>query len=223
MAGKLYWTARDGQIGTAHKNRDGKEVDFRPARWIQVFLNNSIRAEVPKGQEHAIDPLVITSERIEIKVVRKDYPHTGIQIEQDVFRVNFCGEDIIVEGRKRQEWYDLTAKAVSEAAHEERLELYHTRRDKGKEFIKSFPIERIADEVTRSEADRLRNGKITGEEVARRVILDAGKAIDGRFRDDFWREVTDFARQISDQVKVAAIDAEEKRRAEKKAQWMVGR
>lgn len=30
-----YWTIQKGELGTAHTNRDGNEVDYRPLDYIQ--------------------------------------------------------------------------------------------------------------------------------------------------------------------------------------------
>lgn len=37
LAQRPFWTVRNGQVGTAHLNRNGAEVDFRPAR-VEVEL-----------------------------------------------------------------------------------------------------------------------------------------------------------------------------------------
>ena len=44
---KKEWTVRDGVVGTHHINREGKSVDFRPAKIVagQDFIN----VEPPKG------------------------------------------------------------------------------------------------------------------------------------------------------------------------------
>lgn len=64
-----YWTIQEGILGTAHLNRDGKEVDFRPLDYIhgslqridnQVFFFPTIPFEFSQCTELKNVPLLFS-------------------------------------------------------------------------------------------------------------------------------------------------------------------
>lgn len=58
MASNKFWTVRNGKVGTAHLNRDGSEVDFRPgtvradSRNFEVYPPKGIELPMLKIKEH---------------------------------------------------------------------------------------------------------------------------------------------------------------------------
>ena len=53
-----YFTVRGGVVGTAHQNRDGKEVDFRPAKKV-VISTKGIRAEGDMPDEEVVRDFLV--------------------------------------------------------------------------------------------------------------------------------------------------------------------
>lgn len=52
-----FWTVKDGQIGTAHRNRDGKIVGFRPCGNVSRHGPSAISVHPGKGV--VVEPLVL--------------------------------------------------------------------------------------------------------------------------------------------------------------------
>ncbi len=219
MKDKL-WTARDGQIGTAHVSRDGKIVDFRPARWVHVQFGD-IFAEPPRGQEHGIKSLRLAPHTTTVRVIRKDAHMVGEQDVVDILQANFAGEEIVVEGEQRWEWYDKAAETACNVSTNDRQRDRQRRIKKQEEFINSFPAAEVARRATRSVSDRVRFGAMSAGTVFFNIVMTAGQmAFGDDFRRDFWREVEYIASKRCDEVKATITAVDERRRAEKKAAWM---
>ncbi len=217
---EVYWKARNGQLGIAHRNRANEEVDFRPARYVSEQFGR-IMAVPPRGQKHGIDQLWLDPEETEVAVIRNNYPHPGVQEVVTIFRTHFAGQLIVFWGDRHQTWGDEAAKAASDAARETRQQERETRKRKAENFIKTFPAEEIACRVSRSTADRVRFGAISAEAVFNKIVTAAGRMAFGiDFSSDFWRVVERTAYERRAEVKAAIIAVNDQRRAEKKAAWM---
>lgn len=47
-----FWIVKEGKLGTAHINRYGVAVGFKPSPCINIYNDKTIRVIVPKGQQN---------------------------------------------------------------------------------------------------------------------------------------------------------------------------
>lgn len=126
---KAYWTSRDGVLGTAHRNRHGVEVDFRPAK-VEVSVDRLtnladgpswIFEAIATGPFGPVAPLKIPAEvvsrgpaergRIPVEL-RAEYAGavmtgTGSYYRKTYPEETFAWRAKLEEGWRVQKWIDL--------------------------------------------------------------------------------------------------------------------
>ncbi len=75
---KKFWTMKDGQVGTAHKNRHGEEVDFRPGECFLEWVEGG-SSQRPGMMSDVPDEEAIKSAISLLRVVL--VPAKGVQCE----------------------------------------------------------------------------------------------------------------------------------------------
>jgi len=112
---KKEWTVREGIVGTHHFGRDGRSVDFRPAR-ISARQDESILVKPPKGQDE-LKGATLTPTRVVKEVAAVDYPHPGMQRIRKIFFAEFLGVEVSATLEwAGYEWYDPALEAAALAA-----------------------------------------------------------------------------------------------------------
>jgi len=116
-----FWTTKDGVVGTAHRNREEKVVDFRPASRI-AGDGKTIIVYPPKGQVNGVDPLKLEVVRIEKRVTKVEDLPAGQQRVEEVGFSSFEGVEISATLCRYAEWYDREAEVANRVANEEQMD-----------------------------------------------------------------------------------------------------
>lgn len=228
---KKFWTVQNGVVGTAHKSRDGRTVDFRPGgepclrespivggrNIIEVFPSKGVLIE-PLGLE-------LGSHCSRKVVVRKDYPNQGQQVVKETFYTRFMGVEVSAIKGQVYEWYDLAAKAEFEAHQEARWAADRARwqeeNDRETTFAEKFPREKFREKATRREVSQLRSGRLSINKLLARIIMGEAENALGKINDGV---VYGAINQISEeQLEVITMDIlghDDHLRAERKQQWL---
>lgn len=225
-----FWTVRDGQIGTAHVNRDGEVVDFRPASRFDG-RDEKIVVYPPKGQEGQVKSLIIRATGVQTIIASRDGWMKGKQAVQMVYRGLFQGVEISARGPMKIVWYDPAAREAYETAQAARDAMRADVKAKAIAFVSAITVADFVAMVSPKEAQsKAFKDKSAFEIAARRIITSFvnDKFVDeeaGISKNDIydwtWREVVRKASEISRYgARGAVMAAEEKRRAKRKEAWM---
>ncbi len=124
MAIRKFWTVRDGQVGTAHLNRNGKGVDFRPGD-VRV-RSKQFEIRPPKGVEIAELSFASTRVSEEIGPQRECLGPGTVRFRSWEVYALYYGEYRGVAFQSRGEWLrnedDRTPEMIR-AAEERRAQL----------------------------------------------------------------------------------------------------
>lgn len=241
MSAKKFWTTSTttsscAVIGTAHINRKGEVVDFRPTteRPTQVWEGEKkISLPPPKGQEGLIKPLILPIE--EWEEVREAPPtQSGRVYVTSIPSSSFEGVRVALSqwesaqaGNRRWEWASPEAEAAAKVASEAEAAAKVAREVRCAELrteLFAVSVEEIAKEATPAEAGKLRARgldrsvlwpilertfeAIVGEDSGEyHVQLMTSKVVAGRLTADGQLLVEEIVR------------VDDERRAAKKAAW----
>jgi hypothetical protein len=217
MKREIFFTTKDGVIGTAHKNRSGKIVDFRPATIMFNEGGNKYSLLVLSQKGQNINPLKIEADRVE-KVI-KEKEDDGREIF--VYRIfgNFEGIEFFADSNWQSEPTDKNKEEVERKRENEKL-----ARKKLEGFLLSISLSDIAAyPFSRRSIGRLSSrlvyyAKMMDEAVchlATQLNEDAQKKIT-------WENIYSVIKNLGgeEKIKNAILDADEKRRQEKKKAWL---
>lgn len=112
---KIFWTTKNGAVGTAHKNRKQEMVDFRPAAQI-TGDEKTITVYPPKGQVNGVESLKLEVTRIEKRVTKSEDLQVGLQRVEEVGFTVFEGLEVSATLRIYTEWYDKEAETANTVA-----------------------------------------------------------------------------------------------------------
>ncbi len=219
-----FWTTKDGAVGTAHRNREGKTVDFRPARSVSVKGEEKvITLYPPKGQGEAVKSLELKVTCLEKRVIEPENilvapEHQGQHRIEEVVFASFEGLEISATFRKYAEWYDKEAEAAHLANKKEEMARWYKEIDEERNFLKNISLEEIISEATVSEIGKLRSGKISPHLLLERIM--ARKA--GNYSSYVYDEVKRRSKETGylDQFKAKLLAFDDQRKEERKQQWL---
>lgn len=218
---KKEWTVRDGLVGTHHLNREGKSVDFRPAKIVAGpdFIN----VEPPKGQDE-IRCVGLTPTRVIKEVAAIDYPHKGMQRIRKIFFAEFMGIEITATHEwAGYEWYDPIAEQAAHEASAARQAAEADRIEDDRNFLRNFPKENFAGKVTLGEVAKLRAGKNVVDDICRRILTEVCKEELGRepYGNLTYSEVDRRRRSGElEEIKNLILAEEARQREERKRTWL---
>jgi hypothetical protein len=219
---EIFWTKKNGTVGTAHSDREGKTVDFRPNRSITAE-KEIITVHPPKGQEMGVEPLRLKVTRIEKRVIEPENAivapkeHGQHRIEEVVF-ASFEGVEVSATFRKYAEWYDKEAEAAHLASKEKEMARWHREIEEERNFLKNISLENLIEEATTSEIAKLRSGKISPHLLLEKIM--ARKA--GDYSSYVYDEVKRRAKETGylDQFKADLLSLDDRRKEERKQKWL---
>ena len=168
---KKEWVVKGGVVGTHHFDRDGRSVDFRPAKIVAG--RDFIRVEPPKGQDE-VKGATLTPKRVVKEVAAVDYPRPGMQRLRKIFFAEFMGVEVSATLEwAGYEWYDPAAEAASKEAAQAELAAEAASIEEKRNFLRNFPKESFAGRATLGELAKLRAGQDVVADVCRRILTDA--------------------------------------------------
>ncbi|MFA6097015.1 MAG: hypothetical protein WC788_05300 [Candidatus Paceibacterota bacterium] len=226
-----FWTTGpvevDGKkeivVGTAHRNREGKTVDFRPVSRIEAKEKMIISA--PRGQEGMIEPLSLEYVRVEKILLHEDRYKPGEKYYKEIGYSIFEGVEISASIKEYFEWSNSDSKAAYEAAEKEKTIKHHEKLDQERSYLRSIRMEDIAKAITSSEVAQLRNGK-NAEDILKSILHRMFCAkhenpespwLDPKF------EIADRERRdcgYLDRFKAFMISRDERKKEERKQKWL---
>lgn len=121
------WVEKDGWLGTAHLDRNGRVADFRPSPGFVREVTH-IYVEPPRGQERLVKPLHFRLDGLR-EVLMVDFPRKGMRVVRAPFLAEMPGDNKICRFFDWEEYCDMKAllaekgSAVDEAKHQADISL----------------------------------------------------------------------------------------------------
>ena len=173
---KIFWLVLSGVVGTAHHNREGKVVDFRPADRspeVKDFKGRKVM-EIRPPRGVPVEPLRLELVHQEFRVTKKDDPHEGMEHGQWLYRSNFCGVEFVDTTQRYWGWYDEQKKAAFYAAQEAEGQARKARAQEElrqqEEFVASLQPSFFVGKLSKGELAQLRGGSLDLADCLRAVI-----------------------------------------------------
>jgi hypothetical protein len=211
------WTVQNGALGTAHENRYGVVVDFRPAT-IQVESEKIVIAPA-KGVK--IEKLHLDPDEIDRVEEERDTPYKGMVTFKQEFRKEFQGVIVTARTDSQREWYDDAAEEISKKAGETSMEKFHAQMKVYKDFLDALPFEKIAAELTRRDVGRLKSGRrqvdLPIQMIFRKFLIEEfpGILTEGSVRSVVYQT----AKEKSAGLMEFLLEREKAERERRKAEW----
>ncbi len=222
---KKHWTVRNGQVGTAHTSRDGREVDFRAATEPPQVDGSDERKFIviqpPRGVRGVEElRLELGPDSCERVVIDKDLFHKGQQVIKLVFRARFCGVELVAEQHRGLEWYDKEAEAAEQAREAARRREGDAEWQAQKQFLKDFPREKFCEKATRRNVGRL----AAGRHIIKNVLINIlrAEAEEAGFVNPYFvnRHVWDTDEDELEEISGKILEHAEAQRLEQKRKWL---
>lgn len=224
---KKFWVVQGGVVGTAHIDRDGRTVDFRPAR-VEV-KNGFVVVRPPRGQNW-LESVHLEPTRTEKRVTSLDRdwsgePKPGMKIMAEFFFAKFLGVEISVQGGSRSEWYDKEAekeflKKIRER-EEELTAQWHAVWKKRRDFLSAISLTEMVEKATRQDVGRLRDG--CPPQKVMEIILKI--LFIKKFPDEGCNSLCgeEALRRDAEEFRAAVLFADDVRRAERKERYIAAK
>lgn len=166
------WITKNGVIGTAHKNRKGEVVDFRPFSRIDVDKKEEVLIIYsPKGQEEMIDPLRIEIINFDIKEAKNFSSDEKIIWQRKHFYASYEGVEISFLGPDQSSWRSDAIRIESETAQKNERKKRILDEEKRKQFISDIVIgDEFIHNLSRSQISKIIGGTLQVEIVIRDFI-----------------------------------------------------
>lgn len=223
---KKIWTTKNGLLGTVHKNREGKMVDFRQCSSIALSMNKKwIVISPPKGQNGLVSPLELRPDRSYEVQDELDYPNKGQVWKKEIFCSYFEGVEISVAGPVFSCWYDKEAEKTYLASEAEKTAKWSAKLQEERSFLRNLRMEEIAEEFSSSDIGRLRAGKSVKKilrEILRKMLCAQFESPGFAWMDseseciDRWRRDNGYY----DRLEALVINCDNRQREERKQKWL---
>ena len=222
---KKFWTVQNGQVGTAHTSRDGREVDFRaatdPPQTKESYGRKFIVIQPPRGVRGCEElRLALGPDCSERVVCDKDRFSKGQQAVKEIFRTRFCGVELVAERHCGSEWYDKEAEAAERARSDARHKEWQAEHDAQQEFLKNFPREKSWEKATRRNVGRL----AAGRHIIQNVLINImqAEAIEAGFVDPHFVDshVWGMDNEELEDIQNKILEYAETLCSERKQQWL---
>ncbi len=161
-----FWTTKDGIIGTAHRSRDGKVVDFRPGEVEFQYNQPAFIVRPPKGQEKTIDLLWVGGEAI------RRVAHT--RLDDDIVEDTYEGtwEGVVLSAS----WRHYSASPQKAEEYRKKREAEEQERARGWEILATISEKEIASKILehggQKVVGKLRSGRADIGTLAKSAIHD---------------------------------------------------
>ncbi|HWQ59687.1 MAG TPA: hypothetical protein VN420_00875 [Candidatus Fimivivens sp.] len=167
-----FWTVQNGLIGTAHENRNGTVVDFRPAtiQSLEEYGKSLIRITPAKGVR--IEIVTLAAEEVVRIDEKKDQPKKGMVTFNEEFHAGFLGVSVKALTPKRSEWYDPTARQEEAEREQAAQKILQSEEEAHEAFFEGLTFEKIAARVTRRELGRIKSNKARADQVVSRILME---------------------------------------------------
>lgn len=224
MAIQKFWLKHEGQIGTAHRSREGAVVDFRPARSpeLRAYLDGSAEIFVapPKGAD--VQTLTLPAVRTAVEILEED---VLMARHRETWEAEFEGVSFSLTRDTWEQKQTPEAQALRAALAEE------DRKQKKATRLAEEEITQRLRGISPQELIELSNP--TTREWAKletsaweTVLHDLGRRVREKFVSErseanlFFRSCGGFAKESLDRLRPALLAIREEEKARRKAEFL---
>lgn len=225
-----FWTTQGGAIGTAHIDRNGKMVDFRPFSRINVDEREDEENVVLypfKGQEGIVDPLSIRIIRFEVMDAEDHSSNETTIWQRKKFFAEWEGIEVSFMGLDQPKWRskEIMERTLREQK-KERAEILKVEAQK-EDFLSNIPLgEEFIAQISGRKISKIRVGKVELAEIVSNFLemkLQERFSIPSRVGIDdllISNEIYERSRNVFNELKENIFAYDDKRRETRKQEWL---